>query len=261
MLSNAAPRGRVALPVNLSLACRIVGRKLRIFDSFEGLPAGDDLDREAKLYKLGDYAGSLDEVRGNIQKYGAPECCEFVRGWFKDTLPKLRSPVVLAFLDVDLEASLDACVRYIYPNLTCQASSSLTKSPAPTTALYFILSAGGRELQPDAAGVDRSRSRAGFLGNFTSARGRRSAIIRCSIPMPGRTCTRTCRAIGPTIPRDGTTLYRIGPHTLCEALGSTAPSSARLRPRHGCTSGSRFGGARDHSAPGRPRKRSACRPE
>jgi O-methyltransferase len=105
---------------NLSLACRIVGRKLRIFDSFEGLPAGDDLDREAKLYKLGDYAGSLDEVRGNIQKYGAPECCEFVRGWFKDTLPKLRSPVILAFLDVDLEASLDTCVRYIYPNLTSQ---------------------------------------------------------------------------------------------------------------------------------------------
>jgi O-methyltransferase len=103
---------------NLSLACRIVGRKLRIFDSFEGLPAGDELDREAKLYKLGDYAGSLDEVRSNIQKYGAPECCEFVRGWFKDTLPELRSPVVLAFLDVDLEASLDTCVRYIYPNLT-----------------------------------------------------------------------------------------------------------------------------------------------
>src|SRR5271165_1013639 len=98
---------------NLSLACRIVGRKLKIFDSFEGLPAGDALDREAKLYKLGDYAGSLDEVRANIQKYGAPECCEFVRGWFKDTLPKLRSPVLLAYLDVDLEASLDTCVRYI----------------------------------------------------------------------------------------------------------------------------------------------------
>jgi O-methyltransferase len=105
---------------NLSLACRIVGRKLRIFDSFEGLPAGDSLDREAKLYKAGEYAGSLEEVRSNIQKYGALECCEFVRGWFKETLPDLHSPVVLAFLDVDLEASLDTCVRYIYPNLTSQ---------------------------------------------------------------------------------------------------------------------------------------------
>ena len=77
---------------NLSLACRIVGRKLRIFDSFEGLPAGDSLDREAKFYKRGDYAGSLDEVQTNIEKYGAPECCEYVRGWFNDTLPQLNSP-------------------------------------------------------------------------------------------------------------------------------------------------------------------------
>ena len=103
---------------NLSLACRIVGRKLKIFDSFEGLPAGDAMDREAPLYKRGDYAGSLEEVRANIGNYGAPECCEYVRGWFKDTLPRLNTPVILAFLDVDLEASLDCCVRYIYPHLT-----------------------------------------------------------------------------------------------------------------------------------------------
>lgn len=103
---------------NLSLACRIVGRKLRIFDSFAGLPAGEPLDREAKWYKRGDYAGSLAEVSANIAKYGAPECCEYVRGWFSDTLPQLDRPVVLAFLDVDLEASLDCCVRYIYPHLT-----------------------------------------------------------------------------------------------------------------------------------------------
>jgi O-methyltransferase len=105
---------------NLSLVCRIVGRKLRIYDSFAGLPDGDSLDREAKLYQRGDYAGTLAEVRANIQRYGAPECCEYVSGWFKDTLPQLRSPVVLAFLDVDLEASLDTCVRHIFPNLTPQ---------------------------------------------------------------------------------------------------------------------------------------------
>lgn len=103
---------------NLSLACRIVGRKLKVFDSFEGLPEGDALDREAKHYKRGEWAGTLEEVRSNIEKYGASECCEYVRGWFKDTLPSLRSPVVLAFVDVDLEASLDTCVRYLYPNLT-----------------------------------------------------------------------------------------------------------------------------------------------
>jgi hypothetical protein len=102
---------------NLSLVCKIVGRKLRIYDSFQGLPAGVPGDREAKYYAEGDYRGTLDEVRANIERGGAIECCEFVPGWFQETLPRLSSPVLLAFVDVDLEASLDVCVRYLWPNL------------------------------------------------------------------------------------------------------------------------------------------------
>src|SRR5574341_1879406 len=59
---------------NLSLVCKIVGRKLKIYDSFEGLPAGELGDREAKHYHKGDYYGSLDEVKANIQRHGAIEC-------------------------------------------------------------------------------------------------------------------------------------------------------------------------------------------
>lgn len=101
---------------NLSLVCKIVGRKIKIYDSFEGLPEAEHGDREAG-YKKGDYCGTIDEVKSNIERYGAIECCEFIKGWFKDTLPKLNYPVLLAFLDVDLEASLDMCVRHIWPNL------------------------------------------------------------------------------------------------------------------------------------------------
>src|SRR5579864_6876209 len=53
---------------NLSLACRIVGRKLRIYDSFEGLPPGDARDRESRFYNAGDYRGALEEVRANIER-------------------------------------------------------------------------------------------------------------------------------------------------------------------------------------------------
>jgi hypothetical protein len=102
---------------NLSLVCKIAGRKLKIYDSFEGLPAGKKGDREARHYKQGDYNGTLEEVKRNIEKYGEIGCCEFIKGWFKDTLPELKSPVLLAFLDVDLEASLDTCVKNIWPNL------------------------------------------------------------------------------------------------------------------------------------------------
>ena len=104
---------------NLSLIARLTGRKLRIFDSFQGLPEGQPEDREG-FYATGDYCGTLDEVKSNITKYGAIECCEFIEGWFEDTLPKLNTPVLLAFLDVDLELSLETCVRNIWNNLTDQ---------------------------------------------------------------------------------------------------------------------------------------------
>jgi len=102
---------------NLSLVCRIVGRKLLISDSFTGLPIGDPADREAKHYRQGDYAGSLAEVKQNLRRFGAIEVCEFIEGLFQETLPKVKRPIVLGFLDVDLEASLSTCVRHIWRNL------------------------------------------------------------------------------------------------------------------------------------------------
>jgi O-methyltransferase len=105
---------------NLSLVCRITNRKLRVYDSFQGLPEGDPRDRQASGYKKGDFCGTLEEVKRNIQRYGALESCEFIPGWFSDTLPQLSRPVLLAFLDVDLEASLDTCVKCIWPHLTSQ---------------------------------------------------------------------------------------------------------------------------------------------
>lgn len=103
--------------VNLSLICKITNRKLKIFDSFEGLPEGLPVDRQG-FYATGDFCGSLEEVKENISRYGAIECCEFIKGWFDETLPHLKTPVLLAFLDVDLEISLETCVRYIWNNLT-----------------------------------------------------------------------------------------------------------------------------------------------
>jgi O-methyltransferase len=102
---------------NLSLVCKIAGRRLKIFDSFQGLPPAKAADREGYLYKPGDYCGTLDEVKENIRKHGAIEVCDFIPGWFQDTLPKLDSPVLLAFMDVDLEDSLATCVKNLWPNL------------------------------------------------------------------------------------------------------------------------------------------------
>jgi len=102
---------------NLSLVCRIVGRRLMVHDSFEGLPEPKLGERIAQASAKGAYRGSLEEVKSNIKRYGAIECCEFVKGWFEDTLPKLNSPLLLAYLDVDFESSLHTCIKYIWPNL------------------------------------------------------------------------------------------------------------------------------------------------
>lgn len=103
--------------VNLSLVCKMTGRKLLIYDSFEGLPEGKAEDRQG-FYETGEYCGSLELVKQNIERYGAIEVCEFAKGWFDQTLPSLDQPILLAFIDVDLELSLETCVRYIWPNLT-----------------------------------------------------------------------------------------------------------------------------------------------
>jgi hypothetical protein len=102
----------------LSLACKITGRELFIFDSFEGLPAGLPNDREAKYYAKGDWAGTYDEVITNLKKGGDFNRCTLVRGWFDQTLPKFDREVVLAYVDVDLEASLDTCIRSLWPRLS-----------------------------------------------------------------------------------------------------------------------------------------------
>jgi O-methyltransferase len=106
-----------ASAANLSLACKIAGRRLVVFDSFEGLPQGVEGDREASSYQVGDYRGALEEVKANVKAYGAIDVCDFRKGWFDQTLPVFDDPVILAFLDVDLEASLVTCVENLWPRL------------------------------------------------------------------------------------------------------------------------------------------------
>jgi O-methyltransferase len=109
----------------LSLACRRAGRKLYVFDSFQGLPEPSDEDTSHKVlssnevhrYKKGGLCGTLDEVKRNIAEYGAIDVCAFWPGFFNETMPKFHEPVALAFCDVDLVDSLKTCIEHIWPLL------------------------------------------------------------------------------------------------------------------------------------------------
>jgi O-methyltransferase len=103
---------------NLSLACDAVGRELIVYDSFEGLPPPTANDKYAKDEATGFLRAELDAVRENVRRFGAVERCSFRKGWFSDTLSQHTEPVVLAFLDVDYQASLDDCIRNLWPHLT-----------------------------------------------------------------------------------------------------------------------------------------------
>ena len=102
---------------NLSLACEAVGRELIAYDSFEGLPAPEEGDKYARA-EAGFLRGDLEVVRENVRRFGAIDRCTFRKGWFSDTMPGHSEPVVLLFLDVDYQASLDDCIRNLWPHLT-----------------------------------------------------------------------------------------------------------------------------------------------
>ena len=107
----------------LSLACREAGKMLHVFDSFEGLPEPEPWDAphrivRPRVFRRGEYAGSLDEVRENVLRFGRLECCEFVPGWFDRTLAGASLPrLAVALVDVDLVVSTRQALQAAWPAL------------------------------------------------------------------------------------------------------------------------------------------------
>jgi len=104
-----------------SLAAGLTGRQLVIFDSFQGIPPNAEqhvqTDGVQVEFPEGEYAGSLEEVRDAIRRYGDLSTCRFVEGWFDETMPGFDDPVAVAYIDVDLASSTRTCLRCLYPHL------------------------------------------------------------------------------------------------------------------------------------------------
>jgi O-methyltransferase len=107
----------------LSWLAALTGRRLVVFDSFRGIPPnqedhGRNIFGTPTKFREHEYAGSLETVKRHVARYGRPEVCEFVEGWFDDTLPHFREPVAAAYLDVDLASSTRTCLMHLYPLLS-----------------------------------------------------------------------------------------------------------------------------------------------
>lgn len=90
-------------------------RKVFVADSFEGLPKPDEEKYEADKgdwhYVFSELAIPLEQVQYNFKKYDLlDERVIFLKGWFKDTLPKIESnQFALLRLDGDMyESTMDA---------------------------------------------------------------------------------------------------------------------------------------------------------
>ena len=110
---------------NFSLVCALVGRELHVFDSFAGLPEPSEADklhkipslREIRTFSKGRWCGTIEIVTENIRRNGNLSVCRFHQGYFDQTLPQFKEPVVFSFCDVDLRASLETCVEKLWPLL------------------------------------------------------------------------------------------------------------------------------------------------
>ncbi|MBM3296556.1 MAG: methyltransferase [Candidatus Aminicenantes bacterium] len=106
----------------LSLAAKRAGRKLVVFDSFQGLPEHEEpptenIFGETVRFPPGEYRASLEEVKANVARFGAPDVCDYRAGWFEETMPAASGPIALMFLDVDLACSTRTALKHLYPRL------------------------------------------------------------------------------------------------------------------------------------------------
>jgi O-methyltransferase len=116
-----AGTGKGGGTAKLSLVARLAGARLVVCDSFRGMPP--NLERHENIYgratefRTGAFRGTLSLVRRTVERFGAPETCDFVPGWFADTLPALDRLLDVVLLDVDLLESTRTCVRWLFPRI------------------------------------------------------------------------------------------------------------------------------------------------
>lgn len=90
--------------VVLSRACELLGRRLLVADSFEGIP---DLGQGDKnVFAPGRYACAEDVVLDNLAALGSPRTATLVKGWFSESLTSIDQPLAMVWMDVDLEQSV-----------------------------------------------------------------------------------------------------------------------------------------------------------
>lgn len=160
----------------LSLACALTNRRLFVCDSFEGLPEDEKYSRfflfgkkSLRSWKKGQFGvkGGINKVKENIKRYGDIRVCNFVEGYFKDTLKDIETEsIVLIFEDADLLSSVKDCLKFLWPKLL-RGCKYYCHEPwaGEIKSLFYDNKWWNKELNSDAPGFsnDKSGMRYGIL--------------------------------------------------------------------------------------------------
>lgn len=97
------------------------GRRVHVFDSFQGIPEPGPEDLEfLGVHHKGGACCPQHSVMRNLSDWGLPEDL-FVwhPGWFTDTMPTTNvGPIALLRIDCDLYESMQPCMQYLHPKLS-----------------------------------------------------------------------------------------------------------------------------------------------
>jgi len=124
-------KGGCAGAMGAAASLAATGRKLWLFDSFEGLPEPTETDggvaasyasgrSDGRLLTIGECVGPLGDVRTLLfEKLQLPEDRADIRvGWFQDTIPAAAceiGPIAVLRLDGDWYESTRICLEHLYP--------------------------------------------------------------------------------------------------------------------------------------------------
>lgn len=91
--------------------CLAPERTVYLCDSFQGLP----FDPSEPQWARYDYLKvSEDEVRGYFKAFCCDDNVQFVKGWFKDTLPNWETPIAILRCDGDMYSSTMQILGNLY---------------------------------------------------------------------------------------------------------------------------------------------------
>ena len=98
----------------------IADRSVWVADSFEGLPPPEHAqDADSKLHEARHLMVSLDEVKRNFDRYRLLDGqVQFLKGFFRDTLPGLDRRWSVIRLDGDMYDSTIVALESLYPSLS-----------------------------------------------------------------------------------------------------------------------------------------------